>query len=118
MIMFCLAAALGAVLRHLADTYFPRRGILLVNIIGAFLAGSVLGAISHFNLPEDVATLLIGGFTGSLTTYSTVALQTVLCSPADDAARPWRLWAAHVGLSVLACAVGFGGMQAVFQVFS
>lgn len=118
MIVFGLAAALGAVLRYLADTYLPRRGILLVNIVGAFLAGSVLGAVLYFKLPEDVATLLIGGFTGALTTYSTVALQTVLTSPTDDGIGPWRLWAAHVGLSVLACAVGFWAMLAVLQVLS
>ena len=74
MIWFCLAAGLGAVLRYIADLYLPRRGILVVNIVGSLLAGAALGILHFVDAAPAMAHIVLGGFAGSLTTYATVAL--------------------------------------------
>ena len=105
MILFCLAAGLGAVLRYLADFYLPRYGILLVNIIGAFVAGLAfgLGTISGFN--QALTHIVLGGLTGALTTYATIALKTAQqrLQRTGSATKTWTL---HVGLSLAACLCG------------
>lgn len=75
-----LGAAVGAPLRYLIDRYvqgrhdtgFPR-GILVVNTIGSFVLGVVVGAAA----PPAVAALLGTGFCGAFTTWSTLAQDTV-----------------------------------------
>lgn len=73
-----VGGALGAVLRHLASVSVAGRGripwgVLVVNVVGSFIAGLALG------LPLDpVAQLvLVSGLCGGLTTFSTVAVDTV-----------------------------------------
>lgn len=102
---FVLAAAVGSVLRYLADFYLPRRGILLVNIVGSCVAGIVFGLTWSQLLDERLVLVLLGGFTGSLTTYSTVAVTTA--QQAHNRPRQAvKTWLQHVGLSVLGCAFG------------
>lgn len=108
MIWFCFAAGLGAVLRYIADLYLPRRGILVVNVLGSFLAGAVLGLIHFVDVDPAVGHIVLGGFAGSLTTYATVALAAAeqRIQRTDSAARTWLL---QVGLSSLACCIGLLG---------
>lgn len=72
LLYFFLASGLGAVTRYLITTQLLRLysfpfGVLIVNTIGSFLLGVVIGADS------DVAFALIG-FCGALTTWSAFAL--------------------------------------------
>ncbi|MGI5127106.1 fluoride efflux transporter CrcB [Pseudonocardia sp. CA-107938] len=75
-----LGAAAGAPLRYLLDRYvqsrhdgvFPR-GILVVNVLGSFVLGIVVGSAA----PPPVAALLGTGFCGAFTTWSTLAQDTV-----------------------------------------
>ena len=75
---------LGSVLRFLlssfiqksADTFFPI-GTLSVNIIGGFLIGFLALYFEQYVNPEYRA-LLITGFLGGLTTFSTFSYETVL----------------------------------------
>ena len=76
----CVAvgAAGGALLRYGIGEYGKRRGasatyIMMVNVLGSFLLGSVTGA-----LPGTQAALLVGtGFCGAFTTFSTFSLDTL-----------------------------------------
>lgn len=105
MTVFLLAAALAAVLRYLADLYLPRYGILLVNIIGSFIAGGILTLGAIVQIHETVVQVIFGGFAGSLTTYSTVAILVAeQCGNRTGSAT--RTWFTHVGLSIVACVCG------------
>ncbi|GAA4112661.1 hypothetical protein GCM10022249_13230 [Enteractinococcus coprophilus] len=106
LVYFVLASAAGAVLRYLADLYLPRRGILLVNVIGSAIAGVVTGLGWEQVIDERVALILLGGFAGSLTTYSTVALTTAQQS-VERPGKAIMTWLQHVGLSILVCYLGF-----------
>lgn len=76
----CVAvgAAGGALLRYGIGEYGKRRGasatyIMMVNVLGSFLLGSVTGA-----LPGTQAALLVGtGFCGAFTTFSTYSVDVV-----------------------------------------
>lgn len=73
-----VGGALGAVLRQLASVRLAGRGripwgALVVNVVGSFIAGLALA------LPLDPTWQLIvlSGFCGGLTTFSTFAVETV-----------------------------------------
>lgn len=73
-----VGGALGAVLRHLASVSVAGRGripwgVLVVNVAGSFIAGLALG------LPLDPTAKLIvlTGFCGGLTTFSTLSVDTL-----------------------------------------
>lgn len=73
-----VGGALGAVLRHLASVSLAGRGripwgVLVVNVVGSFVAGLALG------LPLDpgLTLLVLTGFCGGLTTFSTLSVDTV-----------------------------------------
>ena len=102
---FILSAAAGAVLRYLADCYLAHRGILLVNVIGSCLAGVIIGLISTQVIAEHLALILLGGFTGSLTTYSTVALYTAQHAQ-ESLSKALVTWLHHLGISTLGCILG------------
>lgn len=105
MIVFLLAAAVGAVARYLANFYLPRHGILLVNMLGSCIAGATvaLATMSHIN--EIVVQILVGGFAGSLTTYSTVAVTTAE-QHINGTGSGFKTWAMQFGLSIAACITG------------
>lgn len=105
LVLFVLASAVGAVLRYLADRYLPRRGILLVNLIGSGLAGVAAGLALEQVIDARLVLILLGGLAGSLTTYSTVAL-TAAQQSLEKPGRAVITWLQHVGLSILACSLG------------
>ena len=107
MTVFLLAAALAAVIRYLADYYLPRHGILLVNVVGSFIAGLILTLAAFIQIPETVVQAVFGGFAGSLTTYSTVAILTAEHRK-NRTGSVTKTWIIHVGLSVAACLAGAG----------
>jgi uncharacterized membrane protein YfcA len=63
-----VALGLGATLRHLRESHLERRFSLI--ILGAGLPGVVLGAATILQVPEKLATLLLGVLTLSLGVYS------------------------------------------------
>jgi fluoride exporter len=80
-----LGGALGSALRYvvtvgaarLVGTAFPL-GTFLVNVLGCLLAGLIFGiAEEHVALPPIVRILLLTGFLGGFTTFSTFAVETV-----------------------------------------
>lgn len=102
---FVLAAAVGAILRYMADLYIPRHGILIVNILGSLVAGIVTGLAFLDRMDPHIAVILIGGFAGSLTTYSTVALTAAL-QHINGTGSPIITWGLHLGSSIAAALLG------------
>lgn len=105
MILFVVAAALGAVVRYVTDFYLPRYGILLVNSIGSYIAGIIFGLALLKDVPEPIVHVVVGGLAGSLTTYSTVAVAAAE-HHLDRTASATITWLLHIGLSVAACLMG------------
>lgn len=70
-----VGGALGAVLRHLlaSASWGPLRGILVANVTG----GAALGALVAVVDSPALLLLLGTGLCGALTTWSTLAVQTV-----------------------------------------
>ncbi len=73
-----VGGALGAVLRQLTSVSLAGRGripwgVLVVNVVGSFVAGVALGA----PLDPTLQLIIVSGFCGGLTTFSTFAVETV-----------------------------------------
>jgi CrcB protein len=79
LLLVMLGGAVGAVTRYVVDRLLPAWDIplatLAVNVAGSFLLGLLTGAGS--TVPGPVGALLGTGFCGALTTWSTLAFQTV-----------------------------------------
>ncbi|MAT07170.1 MAG: hypothetical protein CL424_19230 [Acidimicrobiaceae bacterium] len=85
-----IAAAVGGVVRFgLAP--LGRWGTLIVNVVGSFVLGVLLG----WGPREEVLLVLGAGLCGSLTTFSTFALE------ASDG--PWRQRVVGVAVTMVAC---------------
>jgi CrcB protein len=82
LLLVVVGAAVGAPLRYLADRWVQTRlapvlpvGTLLVNVLGSFALGVLVGYGSAAGGPA--AALLGTGLCGALTTYSTFGYETV-----------------------------------------
>lgn len=77
------AGAIGAVLRYALSRALPVRpghlpgGILIVNVAGSALAGALIGLAERAALDGDLRLILITGFCGGLTTFSTWSVETI-----------------------------------------
>ena len=78
-----VAGAVGAVLRYALSRAYPVRpghlpgGILIANVVGSGLAGVVIGLAERAALSPDLRLVLVTGFCGGLTTFSTWAVETI-----------------------------------------
>ena len=78
-----VAGAVGAVLRYALSRAFPVRpghlpgGILVVNVVGSGVAGALIGLAERAALDGDLRLILVTGFCGGLTTFSTWTVETV-----------------------------------------
>ena len=109
-----LGGAIGCVARYLSTlgasrllgTTFPY-GTMLVNVIGCLLAGLVFGLAETRGVPSVVRLLVLTGFLGGFTTFSTFALETVNFLQSGS-------WAVAVGSFVannlIGCAFVVGGI--------
>ena len=78
-----VAGAAGAVLRYALSRALPVRpgrlpgGILIVNVVGSGLAGALIGLAERAALDGDLRLVLVTGFCGGLTTFSTWTVETI-----------------------------------------
>ena len=80
LLIVCAGGALGSGARYLVGSWagaawgtgFPW-GTLTVNLAGCFLIGLTVGAIDFGLIPARARPLLVTGFLGGLTTFSTYA---------------------------------------------
>jgi len=95
----------GSVLRYLASVltnkYFPTSfpvGTFVVNIIGCFIIGALTGLYLKNNLTNpDTKLLLVTGFCGGFTTFSTFAQENINLMQTNN----MTLAIIYTGLSVL-----------------
>ena len=76
-----VAGALGALLRYSVSLAMSRFGrfpaaVLIVNVVGAAIGGTVLG-LSHNGMPAGLHLILLTGLAGGLTTFSTWSVETM-----------------------------------------
>jgi fluoride exporter len=80
-----LGGALGAILRYMSGLWIanlipdrPYLATLLVNVLGSLLIGLFYLASEYLQIKDELRLLLVVGFLGSLTTFSTFSYEFVL----------------------------------------
>ena len=109
-----IGAIPGAWLRLKVVNHFqpmvPKKhwGTFLVNVVACFALGLVF-ALNETCAPSTGIALLVGvGFFGSLSTFSTFAVEVLNELRAGQALTALVLAVASIGAGLLACAVGYG----------
>jgi len=105
-----VAGALGAVLRFLVGRAFAARpvwAVLVVNVAGSALGGVLLGVASG-----DIRLILLGGFCGGLTTFSTFGVETSQLVLDGRARTAVLSVASNLVLGIGAAAVAYGAVVA------
>ncbi|SEW14492.1 CrcB protein [Prevotella sp. khp7] len=109
LLLIALGGAVGSVLRYLVsslNTSFPW-GTFTVNILGSLLIGLLVGLVSKGMLSPELKLLLVTGFCGGFTTFSTFANESFSMVKAGDI----LLTALYVGASVFIGVIAvWGGM--------
>jgi len=101
-LLFVLAAAAGAVGRHLVGRLACSwQALLIVNTTGAALLGWLIGR----DVSASTATIVGVGLCGAFTTYSSFALEV--------RSLGWRWGGAYV-VSTLVCATGAASLASTF----
>ena len=77
-IFVALGGSIGSVLRYLTSVWVAKNysmtfplGTFIINILGCFVIGLLIGLSSRTFFNEDLRMLLIVGFCGGYTTFST-----------------------------------------------
>ncbi len=108
-------AVSGAVARRIGEV-FPW-GTLVVNVSGSLLIGLLAALVAPTGaMPRDatVGLLLMTGFCGGYTTFSSFSLQTLNLARDGEQRRALAYVAASVALCLAATAGGFAAGAAVF----
>lgn len=99
-LLVAMGGALGSVCRYLVsrmmESSFPW-GTFTVNILGSLLIGLLVGLVSKGTISPDMKLLLVTGFCGGFTTFSTFANESLGMLKAGDT----LLTALYVGVSVI-----------------
>lgn len=110
LLLVALGGAGGSVLRYMLsniNTSFPW-GTFAVNVLGSFLIGLLVGLMSKGVLSPEMKLLLVTGFCGGFTTFSTFANESFSMMKAGDV----LLTALYVGVSVIIGILAvWGGMM-------
>ena len=109
-----LGAIPGAWLRLKVVNHFqpmvPKKhwGTFLVNVVACFALGLVLALNETCSASTGIALLMGVGFFGSLSTFSTFAVELLNELRAGQALTAVVLALASIGAGLLACSVGYG----------
>ena len=99
-LLVALGGAVGSVCRYLMSwmngASWPW-GTFAVNILGSLLIGLLIGLASKGIVSPEMKLLLVTGFCGGFTTFSTFANESFCMMKADDV----LLMALYVGVSVV-----------------
>ena len=99
LLLVALGGAVGSVLRYLLsgiNTSFPW-STFVVNILGSLLIGILVGLVSKGVLSPEMKLLMVTGFCGGFTTFSTFANESFGMMKAGDVLQ----MALYVGVSVV-----------------
>jgi fluoride exporter len=115
-----IGAALGAWLRWILgialNSVYPTvpLGTLMANILGGYLIGiSVEYFAQHAGLPPEARLLIITGFLGGLTTFSTFSAEAVTLLMRAQYGWASLLIGAHVAGSIVATVLGIMTVKAL-----
>ena len=120
LLMIAIGGAIGSVLRYvigravqgISTTGFPV-GTLVVNVVGCFLIGVFVRFLLNMQTSPDLRALLVVGFCGGFTTFSTFSYETVGLIEGGDYARATVYVVASVTVCILATFAGMAAMGAV-----
>jgi CrcB protein len=109
-VLVVVAGAVGSVLRYLAGLAGARASwpwpVLLVNVVGSLVAG--------VGIHSDLSLIVVTGFAGGLTTFSTLSVETVQLAMTGR----WRAAIASVTANlVLGIAAAIGGWFVGLAIF-
>ena len=116
-LLIALGGAAGSVLRyliggrvqHFAPHGFPL-GTLFVNVVGCFLVGILVRQFMNIQTHNYLRALLVVGFCGGFTTFSTFSMETVGLIEGGEYPRA----IGYITLSVVLCLTAtFTGMSAM-----
>lgn len=116
LIAVALGGALGAVARAAVVSWMTTVfggawpvGTLAVNVVGSLLAGVAVETLSgHAEWPPEWRMLIVTGFLGALTTFSTFALDTVILAERGEILPAVGYVLASVVVCIAAVAAGLG----------
>ena len=107
----CAGASAGALLRWLLGTWLNHLwpsvplGTLAANVVGGYLIGVAVAYFSgHPTLSPELRLLIITGFLGGLTTFSTFSVEVVTAAQRGDLPAAAAIVLLHL-LGSLACTV-------------
>jgi CrcB protein len=117
LLLIAVGGAAGSVLRYILGAAVQRTsgggfpiGTLFVNVTGCFLIGMLVRHFLNMQLTPGARVLLIVGFCGGFTTFSTFSVETVALIEGGEYGRA----AAYVFLSVALClGATFAGIASV-----
>jgi CrcB protein len=108
-LMVAVGGALGSIARFWCSGFVASRfgetfpwGTMLVNVLGSFIIGgfaTLTGPDGRFFVPGEWRVLVMVGFCGGFTTFSSFSLQTLLLLQDEE----WLLAAGNILLSVAIC---------------
>lgn len=109
-----VAGGVGAVLRYATALFVaPRQhdgavptAVLLVNVVASLIAGFAAGAASVGVLSPDLELVIVTGFAGGLSTFSTFGVETVELARASRWRAALFSVLANVAIGLFAAAVG------------
>ncbi|CZE46861.1 fluoride efflux transporter CrcB [Campylobacter geochelonis] len=102
-------AILRAVITQICFKILPYTlpfGTLFVNVMGGFLIGVFMTLSDKFVINSELRSLLVTGFLGALTTFSTFAYENILLLQSGNFTSFGLNVILNVSLSVLACYAG------------
>ncbi len=107
-----MGGGLGSILRFLIGLWLPVSGkgfpttTFIVNILGSWLIGFLMGYFQKNGPLTSLSLLLITGFCGGFTTFSTFSKESFTLFQQQQ----WLILLSYVGLSVVGCiaATAFG----------
>lgn len=115
-------AAAGAWLRWwlslVLNPVFPTLplGTLAANLIGGYLIGLALAVLSHFEaLPPEVQLLVVTGFLGGLTTFSTFSAEAATLMGRQQLGWALALMGAHVAGSIAMTFLGIASLRLLLR---
>ena len=117
-VLIALGGAVGSVLRYLIGGAVQRTsasgfpiGTMFVNVSGCFLIGILVRQFLNMQLSPELRALLIVGFCGGYTTFSTFSGETLGLIEGGEYARATSYVVLSVGLCLIATLAGMTVMR-------
>jgi len=114
LILIFIGGGLGSVLRFIIGHYVSKKvesgipwGTLIVNILGSFLLGAIIGYVDKMNWTSSQYIVFFTiGFCGGFTTFSTFSIENAMLIKNGD----WVLFLSYTLLSIIiGILTAFGG---------